>query len=57
LEKGIAFSDLKPENIVIVRYTDIKESEITVINPCYKIKLIDIASLTYLKDIDDLKIS
>jgi hypothetical protein len=51
LDIGIAFSDLKPQNIVLVKYVNKDDSENTLLKPCYRIKLIDLASFTYLKDI------
>jgi hypothetical protein len=53
LELGIAFSDLKPDNIVLVRYFNFMDSIQTLLKPCYKIKLIDLASFTYLNDIKE----
>ena len=53
---GIVYSDLKPSNIVLTRYENKKESEITLYKYCYKIKLIDLGSFTYLKDIDEYNI-
>jgi serine/threonine protein kinase len=53
---GIVYSDLKPSNIVLIRYENIKESELTIYKYCYKIKLIDLGSFTYLKDIDKYNI-
>jgi hypothetical protein len=35
----------------MVQYINRQDSEITLLKPCYKIKLIDLASFTYLKDI------
>ncbi len=35
LENGIVFSDLKPANIVILRYINKEDSEITVYKHCY----------------------
>jgi serine/threonine protein kinase len=53
LEKGIAYSDLKPSNIVIFRYENKEEADVSIYKYCYKIKLIDLASFTYLKDIPE----
>jgi hypothetical protein len=44
----LAYSDLKPENLVLVRYLNKEESEITVYKPCYKLKFIDLGSFTIL---------
>lgn len=40
----MAYCDLKPENIVIERYKNEKETK-TLVRPCYKIKLVDIGSI------------
>ena len=42
--------------MVILRYINKEDSEITVFKYCYKIKLIDLSSLTYLKDIEKYNI-
>jgi serine/threonine protein kinase len=52
LEHGLAFSDLKPDNIVLVRYQNKADNEITLYQPCYKIKLIDLGSITAFENID-----
>jgi serine/threonine protein kinase len=52
----LAFTDLKPDNIVIVRYENKEESEITLYKPCYKIKLIDLGSFTALENIEEFNI-
>jgi hypothetical protein len=36
----------------LVKYINRHDSENTLLKPCYKIKLIDLASFTYLKDIE-----
>jgi hypothetical protein len=41
---------------VITRYYNKEKNDETIYRSCYKIKLIDIASLTYLKDLKNLKI-
>jgi serine/threonine protein kinase len=56
LEHGLTFSDLKPDNIVLVRYQNKDESEFTLYQPCYKIKLIDLGSITIIENIDSLNI-
>ena len=40
----------------MLRYINKEESEISVYKNCYKIKLIDLASMTFLKDFDEYKI-
>jgi serine/threonine protein kinase len=52
----LAFTDLKPDNIVIVRYENKEESEVTIYKPCYKIKLIDLGSITALENIEEFNI-
>jgi serine/threonine protein kinase len=52
----LAFTDLKPDNIVIVRYENKEDSEITLYKPCYKIKLIDLGSITALENIEEFNI-
>jgi serine/threonine protein kinase len=54
-EEGVVYKDLKPSNIVLVRYENNKEN-ITIYKPCYKIKLIDLSSLSYLRNIEKYKI-
>jgi hypothetical protein len=44
----MVYSDLKPDNLVLVRYTD-KDKEITIYKPCYKLKFIDLGSFTFLE--------
>jgi hypothetical protein len=39
--------------MVLVRYQNLEDSELTLYKPCYKIKLIDLASLNYLEDIKE----
>jgi serine/threonine protein kinase len=45
----MAYGDLKPANIIIERFSD-QENEITINHCCYKIKLIDLGSIVFLKD-------
>jgi hypothetical protein len=40
----------------LVKYINRQDSEYTLLKPCYKIKLIDLASFTYLKDINEYDI-
>ena len=42
------YSDLKPDNLVLVRYMD-KNKDITIYKPCYKLKFIDLGSFTFLE--------
>ena len=46
----MVYSDLKPDNLVVVRYQNKEDSEITTYRSCYKIKFIDLGSFTYLED-------
>jgi hypothetical protein len=52
----MAYGNLKPSNIVLVRYENKDEVEFTFHRPCYKIKLINLSSITYLKDINEYQI-
>jgi hypothetical protein len=46
----MVYTDLKPANIVLVRYENKKDSEITLYKNCYIIKLIDLASLSFFRE-------
>lgn len=50
----MVYGDLKPQNIVLTRYIDKENSDLTIYKPCYRIKIIDLASINYLKDIPHL---
>jgi serine/threonine protein kinase len=53
---GIIYSDLKPHNLVLERYENSSDSEITIYKPCYKLKFIDLGSFTIINDIDEFGI-
>lgn len=42
--------------MVLFRYENKDDSETTIYKRCYKVKLIDLASLTYLNDIQNYEI-
>jgi hypothetical protein len=50
------YSDLKPDNLVLERYENKEDSEITIYKPCYKLKFIDLGSFTIFKDIEEFGI-
>jgi hypothetical protein len=45
----MVYSDLKPDNLVLVRYTN-KDIDLTIYKPCYKLKFIDLGSFTFLEN-------
>ena len=46
------YSDLKPANVVLVRYIN-KNIEVTQYKPCYVFKFIDLGSFTFIENIDE----
>jgi hypothetical protein len=46
----MAYSDLKPDNIVFHRFFNKEIYEFPEYSPSYTIKLIDLGSITFLKD-------
>ena len=51
----MVYSDLKPDNLVLVRYTD-KDTEKTIYKPCYKLKFIDLGSFTFQENQDEFEL-
>jgi hypothetical protein len=50
----MVYSDLKPGNLVLVRYINKDLDEETLYKVCYKVKFIDLGSFTFIRDNEEM---